>query len=256
MTNPSPQDPQNPIPERRQRPATGLTFDEMVAIFVAFTTIGAVLFWSLGGSKNKVANNLGNSSSGLLSGGNFQNRGLGNIGLSDTQSELEIAEVELDSAEFTAAPESDSIAVVVPKETDTAEAKIKPKFSKTARQARNIVPAAGVAASAGLLSRNDPSSAKTVKEKPAPQPSAPKTEGKAKPKPKAVEVPNDVTPSYWAYPFVKQMSDKALVPDLTEDQNFEPDKLITRAGMATLISQAFDMQPETEQKKTVPGCYR
>ena len=40
MTNSSPQDPQNQIPEpRRRRPAVGLTFDEMVAIFVAFTTV-------------------------------------------------------------------------------------------------------------------------------------------------------------------------------------------------------------------------
>ena len=36
MTNSSPPDPQNPIPERRQRPASGVTFDEMIAIIVRF----------------------------------------------------------------------------------------------------------------------------------------------------------------------------------------------------------------------------
>ncbi|MGD1918921.1 MAG: hypothetical protein ACFCAD_08510, partial [Pleurocapsa sp.] len=42
--------------------------------------------------------------------------------------------------------------------------------------------------------------------------------------PENIEMPDDVAPSYWAYPFVKQMSDQALVADFTEDQDFEPDK--------------------------------
>ena len=60
------------------------------------------------------------------------------------------------------------------------------------------------------------------------------------------EMPRDVTAEDWAYPFVKQMSDRGLVSALTGDQNFEPNKLITRASMATLISRAFDTQPETQ----------
>ena len=62
-------------------------------------------------------------------------------------------------------------------------------------------------------------------------------------------MPDDVAPSYWAYPFVKQMSDKQLVAELTEDEDFEPDKLITRASMATLISQAFEDRPSTKSIK-------
>jgi hypothetical protein len=60
------------------------------------------------------------------------------------------------------------------------------------------------------------------------------------------QIPQDVTPADWVYPFIKQMSDDGLVSALTEDKNFEPNKLITRATMATLISRAFDMQPETQ----------
>ncbi|MCC0176914.1 S-layer homology domain-containing protein, partial [Waterburya agarophytonicola K14] len=67
--------------------------------------------------------------------------------------------------------------------------------------------------------------------------------------PEKTEIPEDIAPTYWAYPFVKQMSDQGLVADLTEDQDFEPDKLITRASMATLISQAFDNKPKNKAIK-------
>ncbi|MGL4883306.1 MAG: hypothetical protein ACRC8K_19940, partial [Waterburya sp.] len=59
MTNSSPQEPQNPPPEDRQRAVGGVTFDEMIAIIVAFTTIGAILFWALGDTKGRFANNFG-----------------------------------------------------------------------------------------------------------------------------------------------------------------------------------------------------
>ncbi|MGL6343703.1 MAG: S-layer homology domain-containing protein, partial [Waterburya sp.] len=88
----------------------------------------------------------------------------------------------------------------------------------------------------------------------APQTTAPgntDTTGKAPQTtaPEAIKVPNDVTPSYWAYPFVQQMSEQGLVPDFQKEQDFNPNKLITRAGMATLISQAFNLQPETQKIK-------
>ena len=63
MTNPSPPEPRNsipePIPERRRRPATGVTFDEMIAMIVAFSTIGTILFWAIGGRNSKLASNFG-----------------------------------------------------------------------------------------------------------------------------------------------------------------------------------------------------
>ncbi|MEY2856160.1 MAG: hypothetical protein RLZZ74_469, partial [Cyanobacteriota bacterium] len=58
MTNQTPPEPPSSMPERRRRPATGVTFDEMIAIIVAFSTIGAILFWTLGGKNAKLANNL------------------------------------------------------------------------------------------------------------------------------------------------------------------------------------------------------
>ncbi len=53
MTNsaPEPQENNIPSPEERQRRRAYLTFDEMVAIIVAFGTIGAILLWSLTNKK-------------------------------------------------------------------------------------------------------------------------------------------------------------------------------------------------------------
>jgi len=67
--------------------------------------------------------------------------------------------------------------------------------------------------------------------------------------PEKTALPKDIVPDYWAYPFVKQMKDKGLVGNISKNKNFEPDALITRAGMATLISQAFGQQPATESAK-------
>ena len=85
----------------------------------------------------------------------------------------------------------------------------------------------------------------------APQPEA-KTPDKTEPTatvPEKTEELKDVTPDYWAYPFVEQMKDKGLVGNISKNKNFEPDALITRGAMATLISQAFEQQPATKSTK-------
>lgn len=263
MTNPSPQDPQNPIPERRQRPAVGLTFDEMIAIFVAFTTIGAILFWSLGGRKSGVANNFAlNGGNDLLSASNTPGTafGLGNIGLGEAESELDVAEIESDQEGFeNPLFASKPIAPVTPKKADLSFTE--KNFYRIDKGAKLVPLAGGVAASSVLvdgdnsnIKNNAGNVAVENKTKAKPQASIPEAKDKQKTEPQVsapeiTEVPDDVNPTYWAYPFVKQMSDQALVPDLADDHNFEPDKLITRAGMATLISQAFNKEPETEQIK-------
>ncbi|MGD1918127.1 MAG: hypothetical protein ACFCAD_04150, partial [Pleurocapsa sp.] len=96
MTNSSPQDPQNPIPERRKRAAAGVTFDEMIAIIVAFSTIGAILFWSLGGRKGGIASNFGLGGQNTLSGTNV---GLGLSGING-DSDMSFGNLESDRDSF------------------------------------------------------------------------------------------------------------------------------------------------------------
>ncbi len=243
MTNSSPPEPQNPIPERRRRPATGVTFDEMIAIIVAFSTIGAILFWSIGGRNRNFG--LG-SSSNLLSSDRTTDTGLGlgNFGLEDTSS----GEVESDEQELvTRLRQQESPVAYVP---PSQELNLPPRVEQRSYQldsGAKLVPLTGIATLPALRTNpqekiNPPERLQTK----TPEQTARQVKPQAT-APKQTEMPRDVTSDDWAYPFVKQMSDQGLVSALTGDQNFEPNKLITRASMATLISRAFDTQPPETQ---------
>ncbi len=49
---------------------------------------------------------------------------------------------------------------------------------------------------------------------------------------------NDVSEEHWAYPFIQTLAEDNLII-ATSGNNFEPDKLITRGGMADLVSHTF-----------------
>jgi hypothetical protein len=270
MTNQSPPESQNPIPERRRRPATGVTFDEMIAIIVAFSTIGAILFWAIGGKNSKLASNLGlGGDSSLLASNKPTNTNLGFGGIlsKDTNADTNLREKKLAAENRRLAAqikEQDAPVVYIP---PNQTVKLPPKLAQQSvslDSGAKLVPLAGVASLPAL--RNKPRNIPQIetKNKIATQPeiitsekvpSKPKVGEGNKPvqKPTAIapatKIPQDVVPDYWAYPFVKQMRDKGLVPEIAKNQEFDPDVLITRATMATLVSQAFEQQPETQGVK-------
>ncbi|MGB5713898.1 MAG: hypothetical protein WBM44_23675, partial [Waterburya sp.] len=283
MTNPSPPDPQNPIPERRRRPATGVTFDEMIGIIIAFSTIGTILFWSMGSKNTKSGSNfgLGSSSSNFLALNKTKETDLGfsNLLSKDTSADVSLnQDLEAENRRLAAQLGKQETAIAnVPENIQQIErSPEEERKSFSLDSGANLVPLAGVAALPALrgnsgktnLSANIPSSVEPKKSivdtesgKTEPKTITPETSkptGKTEPKaitpetPETTEttkMPEDVVPSYWAYPFVKQMSDQALVPELAQNLDFEPDALITRAGMATLVSEAFDKQPEIKSVK-------
>ncbi|MDJ0576283.1 MAG: S-layer homology domain-containing protein [Xenococcaceae cyanobacterium MO_234.B1] len=53
----------------------------------------------------------------------------------------------------------------------------------------------------------------------------------------------DVPEAHWAYPFIQTLGENNLII-ATSGNNFEPDKLITRGGMADLVSHTFQDNPE------------
>jgi hypothetical protein len=253
MTNSSPPESPNPIPERRRRPATGVTFDEMIAIIVAFSTIGAILFWVLGGKNSKLAGNLGlNGNSGLLSLNQTTDTG--------ADSNLSEQELEAENRRLVAQiKEQDTPVVYVPPNQTVKLPAKSTQETISLESGAKLVPLAGVATVPAL--RNRPANIPQIETEDniAAQPqNIPAVEPKPKvartnepvQKPVAVapetKMPQDVAPEYWAYPFVKQMRDKKLVPELAKNQEFDPDVLITRASMATLVSQAFEQQPEIQ----------
>ncbi|NJR45999.1 MAG: S-layer homology domain-containing protein [Hyellaceae cyanobacterium CSU_1_1] len=270
MTNSSPPESPNPIPERRRRPATGLTFDEMIAIIVAFSTIGTILLWAIGGRNNKLAGNLGlNGNSSLLASdqGNDTSFGFGNILSQDTNTDASVREQKLEAENRQLAArlrEQDAPVVYIPpNKTVNLPAKAERK-SISLDSGGKLVPLAGVATLPGL--RNKPGDRPPTKaennvetEPPIGMSEKVKPEAEVVPIPAPVQqppaiapatkMPQDVAVDYWAYPFIKQIRDRGLVSEIAKNQELEPNALITRASMATLVSQAFDKQPETQAIK-------
>ena len=279
MTNPSPPESPNPIPERRRRPATGVTFDEMIAIIVAFSTIGTILFWAMGGRNSKFASNFGlGGGTGLLSSNQTTDTGLGFGGIlsDDTDAGVYFSNRDLEAENRRLAAklqEQDRpVAYIPPNESVELPAQVE-RQSFSLDSGAKLVPLAGVAVPALTDRRVNRGIANdvpdeiptednitevtpeaTAPETVEPEATAPENRETAEVEPTPItpettQMPEDVVPDYWAYPFVKQMRDKALVPELARNQEFEPDTLITRASMATLVSQAFDGQPETQSIK-------
>ena len=291
MTNPSPPEPRNsipePIPERRRRPATGVTFDEMIAMIVAFSTIGTILFWAMGGRNSKLASNfgLGGGTSLLSSNQTSDGVGFGNILSNDADADADVylrnKGLEAENRRLAAMlQEQDSpVAYIPPNKSVDLPAEVE-RRSFSLDSGATLVPLTGVAAPAltgrtfnigttnnvpeeiieeeDIVEVEPEATAPETTEVPAevePEATAPETTevpAEVEPTPitpETTQMPDDVAADYWAYPFVKQMRDKALVPELARNQEFEPDTLITRASMATLISQAFEDVPETESIK-------
>lgn len=53
---------------------------------------------------------------------------------------------------------------------------------------------------------------------------------------------SDVPETHWAYPFIRPMYDEGYLPDFPEG-GFQPDQPLTRADLASLLSQAFGDAP-------------
>jgi hypothetical protein len=260
MTNSSPQNPQdsqNPQEAINSRRRSGIPVDETIALIVAFGTIGTILFWSLGNRKGEFTNTF-RGQNGLLS---LSSKKATETGT--TQSKLSATDKgDSDSLKLgSRLREQESPTIVVPAESQgvNISPEVKQK-SFTLDSGAKLIPLTGIATIPAIKADPEIPQAANPKKVDAPPKTEPKaatpgetqTPIKSEPeatKPEKVEIPGDVTPSYWAYPFVKQMGDKALVPELADDQAFEPELLITRAGMATLISQAFEQKPVTEKIK-------
>ena len=293
MTNSSPQNPQPSPPSgisqeelqriRRQvrRRASEEVMEEWIAVIVAFGTIGAILFWSFGGTKRDSAPP---SQSSFLS-SSRQNR------------ETEIkADLDLDSQRFPSKENFDDFNIT--KSSDDAQSEKIPTSDSNyigsisqdnLNQKSKSLPSWTVPAAIPPVSRIEapqpapeaaipepPKAAATpepeaVTTTPEPEPEAVTTTPESEPEavtatPESesevvttepeVDTPeitfSDLPEQYWAYPFISKLAAEKLIPDT---ETFDPDTPITRAGMAGLISHAFKDSPAiaaTKQFKDVP----
>jgi hypothetical protein len=281
MTNSAPEPPENiQSAEERERRRVALTFDEMVAIIVAFATIGAILLWSFTNKKEGVLN--GQWQNNLFSLGNTETTGNsadnnGNLKLDTGGRNRDNLELEANNGAIATPGNFDSRqeASVQPARTSRKLATV-PKPLQPENRSRLLptpvpVPLPSDSQGGNQTEAIRPTSPDGTNDRPAVTPNAPTPEtqaGEVNKTPEVIPVPvnpnqpeattpestakqtpvfQDVPESYWAYPFVVKLQEKQLITGTSADK-FEPDKLITRAEMATLISQAFAL-PNTQSKK-------
>jgi hypothetical protein len=266
MTNSAPEPPENmESPEERQRRRAYLTFDEMVAIIVAFGTIGAILLWSLTNKKEGIVN--AGWQSGLFSSTaktetTIQDAdGTGNLRLNNREGDRGALGLEVEDGNLTGSRTGTNIAPG----TTTGELAT-PSRRRDRQEDRSRfgfvppvipIPSAqpGQAVRPTIPSQKTPEATtppptKTTPTTPEATTPPPAETTPTNPEPTATKelVFKDVPENYWAYPFIDKLAERQLIAGTSAD-GFEPDKPINRAEMATLIGQAFNL-PSTQEAKS------
>lgn len=203
----SDQPPSDRPPSRRNE----LGFDELIAIAVAFASIGAVLWWGLSRTQDSWS---------VFT---------GQVAPSPTASPSPVFPLQQESpspvagtvdrsAEPPAVSASPSEAFVSPSPTVVVPEAVAPPVvvAPVPVPAASPTPAVTVAPPAGLT---------------VPSPSA-----------EPLSFP-DVPSTYWAYPFITALSQRGIVAGLN-DGTFKPEQPITRAEYAALIETIFKSPPD------------
>ncbi len=240
MTN-SPSQPPNPSEESSPPSKKILNSDELVAIIVAFGTIGTILFLSLNDGQNRWR--LTNWQQWLA------------VTQSPSQAKRgSFDQTQLNQTEPATTVPTDRKTTLEPKTSDLTKSlsnnnqllpRQTPKLSPS-QQPTVIIPPIPL----------DPSKPSTNLETPQPQPNLEQTPSTGQPPAITPEgkksIPAivflDVPQNYWASPFIYRLKEQGLISGSSED-TFEPEQPITRAGMAELISQTFNQPPTFGSKQ-------
>ncbi|MDF5738378.1 MULTISPECIES: S-layer homology domain-containing protein [unclassified Nostoc] len=216
MTNRPPSE-----PESSQKTALG--FDEFIAILVAFTTIGAILFWSL--SRRDSSWNL----NGLLSPDSTPSSSVQPNQLLPSPS----PKVESNAVpRFNVLPSSPSAAVVEPKSFPTNSASPFPAVLPSAQviPTQSPQPQTPVSSSTGLESSIKLSALPLV---------TPAKQKSIIPPPIAF---NDVPNNFWGRRFIDVLSSRGILKGFP-DYSFRPNQPVNRAEFAAILQKAFDQEP-------------
>lgn len=188
----------SPPPDPRSSQTNPLGFDEFIGIFVAFTTIGAILFWAL----------------------SHRNEGF-NLTSIVEPSPSPAVQSTTPTPGATASPTLVSpVPTVAPTESPEV---LTPVPSRTTVGPR--IPAV-------IPLRTTTTPAKP-KEPPKPAPTQPITQPI-----KFLDVPDD----FWARPYIDALSARSIITGFA-GKYFRPTQPVTRAEFATLLQEAFNINP-------------
>ena len=227
--------------ERRDRDQI-LSFDELLAVVLALLGVGTILWWSTSRDRdwagessslsNAVPNLMGSDSregdSAVVDDDSFFSGALalGNRVNADRRDQAPVEN-----------PRSGGLPGLVP--TQQAEARPAPVDAGIADESE---------------SPDDLESANLEPEAVAPEPLTEVPEDTVAPPPLDI---SDVPEDHWAYPFIKDLYDQGLLPDFPSGQ-FQPDKELTRAELASLLNEAFVTDPVEREPlafQDVPSGY-
>ncbi|BAU64815.1 S-layer domain-containing protein [Stanieria sp. NIES-3757] len=256
MTN-SPSQPPQPSEGSSPSRKKILNSDELVAIIVAFGTIGIILFLSLNAGKDRWG--LKNWQQWLTA---FQ--------LTNETTESTFNKTQPNQTESATTAPTNQNTTLKPKTSDSEES-LRDNNQLLLEQAPQLSPSQRPTVILAPIIINPPKPS-TKLGTPKPRPNLQQTPSTAQPPaikpettkpspsttiPKAEEsIPAiiflDVAQNYWASPFIYQLKKQGLISGSSED-TFEPEQPITRAGIAELISQTFNQPPTfgTKQFKDV-----
>jgi len=203
-----------PDPESSAKHALG--FDEFIAVLVAFSTIGGILFWSISRKDSSWDFN------GVLS-------------LSPTTSPSTQINQGLPSAAPTIQPDADNLRSPLP--TPIVEPSSAPLIIDQSG-ATSVVPPTRITPTTPELKQAPLPSSSTTN----PQPFSLVTPSKTKstiPPPIAF---NDVSADFWGRGFINVLSSRGIIKGFP-DYSFRPNQSVNRAEFAAILEQAFEKKP-------------
>lgn len=203
-----------------------LGFDEIVALLVAFTVVGTVLWWSIGRRADWLSQQqfpgLGTEESQTVPDGTVRTE--------PQTGDL----VEPDTGRISPAPATNLPVSPIPQTGRT-------EIPRTAVIPGVVVPVA-------------PADEEALTEQPTNQSTAPGNLPTSNASP-AIVVPSvspeaaanftDVPSDYWAYPFITELTRRGVISGF-DDGRFQPDRPVTRAEYAALISEVLRDNQQTQ----------
>jgi hypothetical protein len=254
----SPIEPPND-PRRSEPPVTGpsrpLTFDEMIAVLVAFLSLGSVLFWGMSRGNMNLLGDLAMSNPPVVATGENPSAAGDRLETSAERGEA--------GAIAGVAPESNTAAPELSAREQLA-AQAAARRARAAENPRGLwddIRAGMAGAAAGVAGvAATPDAVNGAAEPPTESPTEPPTESSAAPAVTTAAVPlsaaatappkdalrfEDVPDNYWAKPYIDALSSRELISGF-EDGSFKPDQPVTRAQIANIVSRTFDLSAEKE----------
>ena len=201
----------SPPPDPRSSQTNPLGFDEFIGIFVAFTTIGGILFWTL----------------------SQRNEGFKLTSILDP-SPSPAVQSTTPTPGATASPTLVSPVPIAPTESPEVLTSV-PSRTIVGQRIPAVIP----------LRTTTPA---TPNEPPTPAPTQPITQPI-----KFLDVPDD----FWARPYIDALSARSIITGFA-GKYFRPTQPVTRAEFATLLQEAFNINPPqiaANEFKDVPSDF-